>query len=398
MPRQRTPKFAYGCTTTPIGWWKKQLVDPEITRCARDTGIDVGLVPLANTGTIANFVWNDLNGDGIQDANEPGLDQVTVLLYDQTGSHLLDTTTSSGGGQYSFSGLPEAIYVLEFFRPAGFDFTLENQGNDDAADSDANLLSGRTAGVSVAAGMVEDTVDAGFVGLTNENIGSIGNLIWNDLNENGIQDLDEPGLDGVRVRLLDATGSLIVNETITADSGQYRFSGLSAGDYVIQVIAPLSFSYSPQDQGSDDSLDSDFDAVTGRSPVVLLTSNEQLVGIDGGLIELFPTVVTVSNVFHGVLPNQDPDGAGPKIQFGRDSYDTLANVIVGLDSLPNETIVEVLDETYSSFDYDRPGKTLHLVTPSGLATIAQATINEGALLLDGEFAFPGGIQVYDGGT
>ena len=36
-------------------------------------------------GTIGNFVWNDLNGNGVQDPGEPGIAGVTVRLYSPYG-------------------------------------------------------------------------------------------------------------------------------------------------------------------------------------------------------------------------------------------------------------------------------------------------------------------------
>ena len=55
---------------------------------------------------IGNRVWEDTNGDGIQDPSEPTLDGVTVELYDMTnGGTLVGTATTANGGQYYFGGL-----------------------------------------------------------------------------------------------------------------------------------------------------------------------------------------------------------------------------------------------------------------------------------------------------
>ena len=51
---------------------------------------------------IGNYVWEDTDGDGIQDACEPGLADVRVELYSSTGT-LLAFDTTDANGQYYFS-------------------------------------------------------------------------------------------------------------------------------------------------------------------------------------------------------------------------------------------------------------------------------------------------------
>ncbi len=66
---------------------------------------------------IGDFVWEDLNHDGIQDAGEPGVEGVTVRLLNGSGA-LLVTTTTDAIGAYLFPNragrqLPGGV------RPAG---------------------------------------------------------------------------------------------------------------------------------------------------------------------------------------------------------------------------------------------------------------------------------------
>ena len=69
----------------------------------------------------------------------------------------------------------------------------------------------------------------------------IGDRVWFDTNQNGIQDADEPGIAGVTVRLYDTSGNLLA-ETLTGTDGSYRFGfneGVRAGsDYVIRLDNP----------------------------------------------------------------------------------------------------------------------------------------------------------------
>ncbi|MDQ2695539.1 MAG: hypothetical protein M3Z21_09235 [Pseudomonadota bacterium] len=61
----------------------------------------------------------------------------------------------------------------------------------------------------------------------------LGDFVWNDLNENGIQDPGEPGIDGVKVTLFDANTLQMVAMTLTASGGQYLFDNLDPGDYIV---------------------------------------------------------------------------------------------------------------------------------------------------------------------
>ena len=71
---------------------------------------------------------------------------------------------------------------------------------------------------------------------------SIGNRVWNDLNQNGIHDPDEPGIPGVSLVIWsDSDGDDIPDwqgfggVQVTDEEGYYRFSGLKPGNYVVFV-------------------------------------------------------------------------------------------------------------------------------------------------------------------
>ena len=107
-------------------------------------------------------MWLDLDRDGVQDAGEPGLPGVTVLLLSPNGT-VLQTTTTDANGQYEFSGLPAGSYQLAFVPPAGSTFTPSPAGQsaDPTQDSDISP-SGTTGLITVGAGESRLDVDAGF--------------------------------------------------------------------------------------------------------------------------------------------------------------------------------------------------------------------------------------------
>lgn len=228
--------------------------------------LDLGLVgPLAGLG---NYVWWDLNSDGVQ--NEPvdyGVNGVTVNLYaddgDGTPNPALDTLLVSqvtgddlfgNPGYYEFGELiPGVSYFVEFIEPSpATGFTTANAGGDDGQDSDANVTTGLTPIVVLAAGEFNPTIDAGLVVLSG-NL-SLGNQVWfeDEVNavgiNNGIYDpqFGEPGLNQVDLDLyLDVNNNnqADINEYITTTAtqvsngfnGRYLFEDLAPGNYIVVV-------------------------------------------------------------------------------------------------------------------------------------------------------------------
>ena len=129
--------------------------------------------------------------------------------------------------------------------------------------------------------------DCAFVYL--ENLASVGDRLWEDLNRNGIQDPGEPGLAGLTVEL-HASGGALVASTTTDGSGSYLFDGVAAGDYYLLFVAPSGWAFAPQDQGGNDGLDSDAAPATGRTSVFTLTAGVADLSRDAGLFELIPAI------------------------------------------------------------------------------------------------------------
>ncbi|MEY3122044.1 MAG: hypothetical protein RI993_869, partial [Pseudomonadota bacterium] len=110
---------------------------------------------------------------------------------------------------------------------------------------------------------------------------SIGDRVWEDKNFNGIQDAGESGIKNVAVKLLNTAGNVIATTT-TGNDGQYRFDGLDAGDYKVQVVAPSGYYYTRQDKGGNDALDSDVNS-GGMTGVYTLAAGQENLTVDAGL-------------------------------------------------------------------------------------------------------------------
>jgi hypothetical protein len=203
---------------------------------------------------VGNRAWLDLDGDGIQDPEEPPLRNVTVELLDANGVLVPGkTATTDSNGNYAFIIDPGTGYSLRFgtssvtaadlpsgYNPSPLGFTQAGAGSDDALDSDAPP-GGASASVAVAphaAGHNDHTFDAGVVAQQR-----LGNLVWNDLDGDGRVASGEPGIAGVTVELWrDADGDgilsgtdVMTSTTTTSATGAYYFTGLSDGSFFVAV-------------------------------------------------------------------------------------------------------------------------------------------------------------------
>jgi hypothetical protein len=107
----------------------------------------------------------------------------------------------------------------------------------------------------------------------------LGNRVWYDGNQNGIQDPGEGGVGGICVNLYDANNALF-QKTTTDSNGYYGFN-FDAGKYVVEIKSPTGLTFTQKNIG-DESQDSDVDQATGRTDALDVTST--LLHLDGGLI------------------------------------------------------------------------------------------------------------------
>jgi SdrD B-like domain/Secretion system C-terminal sorting domain len=114
--------------------------------------------------------------------------------------------------------------------------------------------------------------------------GCLGDLVWNDLNQNGIKDNGEAGVPDVTVHLRDCQNNLI-RKTQTDAEGLYKFKDLPAGCYRICVVLPDGFQFSPQNQNGNDSFDSDVATFNGCTDNIDLSPGENELTIDAGIFE-----------------------------------------------------------------------------------------------------------------
>lgn len=278
--------------------------------------------------SVGDFVWIDTNANGQQNGGETGLNGVTVTLFrpgfgpdgiagNGDDATAVATTTTAGGGAYSFTGLPPGTYEVNFGAMPGYVRTVANQGAD-ATDSDANVTTGLTAGIELSAGETENTIDAGYY-----QTASIGNYVWVDANDNGIQDPIEVGLNGITVNLngTDGAGNPVSLSTVTANDGlgnpgYYGFAGLVPGSYTVTFVLPGGHRFSPQSGVITDVNNSDANSVTGQAGPVTLVSGDAVTYVDAGLYIFCPDDWNEWKAQH---PGETADG-----NPDQDNYDNFA--------------------------------------------------------------------------
>ncbi|WP_235001844.1 SdrD B-like domain-containing protein [Arcanobacterium ihumii] len=234
---------------------------------------------LLRGATIANTIWDDLNGNGIQDAGEPGLAGVEVQLTkdgqavtDVNGNPVL-TAVTDADGNYSFANLPAGDYHVAVVVPTNMVASSTKQGTDTAADSDGTAFD-----VKVANGQVESSFDTGIY-----KPGNVSGVVWKDANGDGIRDASEEIFAGVTITLLDGTGKPVLDASgnpvsvISGADGSYTLTIPRPGEYTLEFKTPDGWVSVPVHAGTDTAIDSD-----GPLAGLSVISGAKFVNVDAG--------------------------------------------------------------------------------------------------------------------
>ncbi len=251
-------------------------------------------------GCIGNQLFDDLNYNSTRDEGEPNVAGVTVHLLNAEGG-VITTLVTDETGIFKFCNLAAGKYFLKYDLPAGYASFVTPFVGDFSYDSNVDE-NGKTDEIILLPGKRRLTFDAG-VWQTLPNVGGcIGNLLFHDLNRNGIRNAGEPGVGDTYVQL-ETPNQEYITHMYTNPDGSYEFCDLPAGDYVIKFTLPPGFPrFSNQNQASDDNIDSDAHYLLGRTAVITLAPGQVIDNIDAGIISTKlglcpePVTATVSNI------------------------------------------------------------------------------------------------------
>ncbi len=260
-----------------------RMVVTNLTSGETDRTWDAGLYMPASLG---DRVWEDRNGNGIQDTGEAGLGGVTVLLYNSTGG-LVTSATTQPDGSYLFDNLTPGSYQVQVTPPQSYLFTLRTAGSDRAVDSNVNPADGKSEMVTLVSGEENRTIDAGLYRLA-----SLGDRAWLDTNQDGIQNNNEAGINGVTITLFKGDGTQVMTKTTSA-GGVYLFTGLTPGSYYVQAQLLPDYIFTLQYAGTSRAADSNVDRTTGRTETIVLSSGDVNLTLDAGLVVAAPRMQSI---------------------------------------------------------------------------------------------------------
>ncbi len=260
------------------------------------------------TGTISGKVWVDTNANGVLDGGETtNLAGATVQLFTSLNAQVGSDVVTDGTGVYSFGTLAADTYYVKFTAPGTYLISAP--------------VGGQTANMVVTADEVFADVNAGMY-----QVGAIGDLVWTDLNANGIKEGGETGLAGVSVQLYTLADATVGSAVLTNVNGAYSIANITPGSYYVKFTAPTGYFISPKDAGGDEALDSDADITTGKTATIVITSGLALFGVDAGMYQkgTVGNLVWLDTNGDGLKDAGETGLAGAKAQLF-----TAANVAVG---------------------------------------------------------------------
>ena len=203
--------------------------------------LNAGLTILSNVG---NRIWDDLDGNGLQNAGEPGIAGMTVELIRFSDGVQMGQTVSDVNGNYLFDHIFPGQYYVRFLPSAAYITTINNISNF-TTNSDITGSNGlnTTEVFTLTAGINNPDIDAGFY-----RCARICGQMYYDGNFSDTFNPSENGINGILVRLW----KIIPNDTVLieqmytsskpnypSEDGYYEFC-VEPGRYYLEV--PINFS------------------------------------------------------------------------------------------------------------------------------------------------------------
>ncbi len=339
-------------------------------------------INVVQQASIGDFVWNDNNGNGLQDGGELGIGGVFVQLFSNSGM-LIQSTTTNAAGIYIFNNVQAGSYYLKFTPASQYTFIDANVGSNDNIDSDVTGSNGvgTTSLFNVIAGVNSNAYDAGLYVCS-----KIGDLVWYDVDKDDIHDLNENGINGLTVELYrQINGSWIFYDNeITghkpntpSDDGYFQFC-VPPGTYHIKVVMPpLGFVQAkpnilgiiPIGQANEQNNDSDLTNANGAgtTPTFVLVSGQNILTIGAGF---YPMATAGNLVWEDTNANGKQEAGEPKI----------AAVLVEAFDQNNQKIGQDITDNDGIYKIDYLGKNnyyLRFTPPQGYGmTVSNSTYED----------------------
>jgi len=181
--------------------------------------------------SIAGRVHADPEHDCVIGPEDVLLEGVRIELYDQA-DQLVAFTLTDANGEYRFDELRPGTYRISQIQPQDYRDGDQHAGSAGGQSDGVNSI----AGIELTAGTA--AVDYHFCELIDV---SVSGQVYHDVDNDGVMNAGEEGIDGVTVELLDAGGNVVastVSGTGTAQPGLFSFTELPPGVYSLREIQP----------------------------------------------------------------------------------------------------------------------------------------------------------------
>jgi serine-aspartate repeat-containing protein C/D/E len=198
--------------------------------------------------SISGYVYFDPNNNGLRDAGEVGIGGVSVQLLDAagnpTGAATTTSTVAANLGHYVFSGLRPGIYGVREIQPAGY-----RDGRDTPGSAGGVAMAppgDRITGANLTPGLAAADYNFGERPLP----GVIRGLIHSDPDQDCVFDSGESPIWGVLVELIDPATGQVIRSTRSGPNGEYVFTDVELGTYLIRERQPAGYFQGGQVAGS----------------------------------------------------------------------------------------------------------------------------------------------------
>lgn len=200
--------------------------------------------------SISGRVHVDLDEDCELDPGEDTLEGVVIELRDEA-NNLVATTQTDSEGVYRFDGLAPGTYTVVEQQPEGF-----FDGGATVGSEGGVAGTNRIANVTLVSG-----ANAENYNFCERPPAEISGTVYVDRDEDCFRDPGEEGLGGVLIELLDLNGN-VVDTTFTDSNGNYAFTNLRAGEYLVRETQPDGYFHGGQVAGSHGGDDSQADLIS----------------------------------------------------------------------------------------------------------------------------------------
>ena len=317
-------------------------------------------------------VFFDADNDGVQSGPaETGIPGVVIELTgtDDTGASVSLSTTTDADGDFRFEGLRPGIYTLtQPTQPTGTSNGQTTAGSAGGTATPITTTPSAIAGIDLSAPGTASTGNLfGEIPLNS----SISGRVWLDLDNDGVIDPGEEGIEGVTVRLTgtDLAGNPVSRDMVTGADGSYVFAELPPGRYTLtQPQQPAGTLNGITVPGTGGGTASDPSTTPSTITGVTLGVAEDASGNNFGEI---PAGSVAGRVFNDSNNNGlvDPGEAGiagvQMVLTGSNDLGEAVSVTVTTDAEGRYRFDDLRPGTYAVTQPVQPPETLNGITSAG---------------------------------